>query len=37
MIDGIKTKIMDKWNSMSIKLKIILAVVAAIIIISIIF
>jgi len=37
MIDGIKTKIMDKWNSMSIKLKIILAVVAVIIIISIIF
>ena len=37
MIEELKEKIMDKWNSMSIKLKIILAVVAVIIIISIIF
>ena len=37
MIDGIKTKVMDKWNAMSMKTKIIVAGVTAIIIISIIF
>ncbi len=36
MIDAIKAKVMDKWNAMSPKLKIVVAVVVAIIIISII-
>ena len=36
MIESLKAKVMDKWNAMSPKLKIVMAAVAVVIIISII-